>query len=96
MIKSKIINDPVYGFLTIPGKLVYDLIEHPFVQRLRRVKQLGMSEYVYPGATHSRFHHALGALHLMVNAVHTLKLKGVKISDKEAEALYCGILLLVS
>lgn len=93
MVKSKIINDPVYGFLTIPGKLVYDLIEHPFVQRLRRVKQLGMSEYVYPGATHSRFHHALGALHLMVNAVHTLKLKGVKISDKEAEALYCGILL---
>lgn len=93
MNKSKIINDPVYGFLSIPGKLVYELIEHPFVQRLRRIKQLGMSEYVYPGATHSRFHHALGALHLMVNAVHTLKSKGVKITDNEAEALYCGILL---
>lgn len=91
--KSKIINDPVYGFLTIPSKLVYDLIEHPFVQRLRRIKQLGMSEYVYPGATHSRFHHALGALHLMMNAVFTLRQKGVKITDKEAEALYCGILL---
>ncbi len=93
MKKSKIINDPVYGFLTIPCKLVYDLIEHPFVQRLRRIRQLGMTEYVYPGATHSRFHHALGALHLMVNAVHTLRLKNVKISDAEAEALYCGILL---
>ncbi len=93
MNKSKIINDPVYGFLTVPSKLVQDLIEHPFVQRLRRIKQLGMSEYVYPGATHSRFHHALGALHLMMNAVYTLRQKGVKISDKEAEALYCGILL---
>lgn len=93
MNKSKIINDPVYGFLTIPCKLVYDLIEHPFVQRLRRIRQLGMTEYVYPGATHSRFHHALGAMHLMVNAVHTLRLKNVKISEEEAEALYCGILL---
>lgn len=93
MNKRKIINDPVYGFLTIPTKLVYDLIEHPFVQRLRRIKQLGMTEYVYPGATHSRFHHALGALHLMVNAVQTLRFKNVKISEAEAEALYCGILL---
>lgn len=93
MNKSKIVNDPVYGFLTIPGKLVYDLIEHPFVQRLRRIRQLGMTEYVYPGATHTRFHHALGALHLMMNAVHTLRMKGVKISEAESEALYACILL---
>ena len=93
MNKSKIINDPVYGFLSIPSKLVYDLIEHPFVQRLRRIRQLGMTEIVYPGATHSRFHHALGALHLMMNAVFTLRQKNVKISDAEAEALYCAILL---
>lgn len=93
MNKNKIINDPVYGFLTVPGALVYELIEHPYFQRLRRIKQLGMSEYVYPGATHSRFHHALGALHLMVNAVQTLRSKEVKISEKEAEALYIGILL---
>jgi HD superfamily phosphohydrolase len=93
MNKNKIINDPVYGFLTIPGSLVYELIEHPFFQRLRRIKQLGMSEYVYPGATHSRFHHALGALHLMTKAVNTLRSKDVKITEREAEALYCGILL---
>jgi HD superfamily phosphohydrolase len=93
MNKNKIVNDPVYGFLTIPGTLIYELIEHPFFQRLRRIKQLGMTEYVYPGATHSRFHHALGALHLMVKAVQTLRSKDVKISEKEAEALYIGILL---
>ncbi|HEY1047773.1 MAG TPA: HD domain-containing protein [Bacteroidia bacterium] len=93
MSKSKIINDPVYGFLTVPGKLIRELIEHPYVQRLRRIKQLGMSEFVYPGATHSRFHHALGALHLMMQAVSTLRQKDIKITDKEAEALYCGILL---
>ncbi len=93
MNKNKIINDPVYGFVTIPGTLIYELIEHPFFQRLRRIKQLGMSEYVYPGATHSRFHHALGAMHLMVQAVQTLRSKDVKITDKEAEALYTGILL---
>lgn len=90
---SKIINDPVYGFITIPGKLIYDLLEHPYVQRLRRIKQLGMSELVYPGATHSRFHHALGAMHLMQKAVQTLRQKKVDISEKEAEALYCAILL---
>lgn len=93
MTKSKIINDPVYGFITIPSKLVYELLEHPYVQRLRRIKQLGMSDLVYPGATHSRFHHALGAMHLMVKAVQTLTQKGVEISEKEAEALYCAILL---
>ncbi len=90
---NKIINDPVYGFITIPNTFIFQLIEHPFFQRLRRIKQLGLSEYVYPGATHSRFHHALGAMHLMINAVKTLQQKGVKITDEEAEALYAGILL---
>ncbi len=93
MSTNKIINDPVYGFLKIPSKLVYDLIQHPYVQRLRRIRQLGMTEIVYPGATHTRFHHALGALHLMMNAIDVLKDKGVKISDAETEALHCAILL---
>ncbi len=94
MIKNnKIINDPVYGFLTIPSELIFELIQHPFFQRLRRIKQLGMTDYVYPGATHSRFHHALGALQLMTKAVQTLRHKEVKITDAEAEALYIGILL---
>ena len=93
MSTTKIINDPVYGFLNIPSKLVYDLIQHPYVQRLRRIRQLGMTEIVYPGATHTRFHHALGALHLMMNAIDVLKDKGVKISDAETEALHCAILL---
>lgn len=93
MKNSKIINDPVYGFLTIPTELVYDLIQHPYFQRLRHIKQLGMTDYVYPGATHSRFHHALGALQLMIKAVQTLRSKGVTISEKESEALYVGILL---
>ncbi len=90
---NKIINDPVYGFLTIPSDLIFELIQHPFFQRLRRIKQLGMTDYVYPGATHSRFHHALGALQLMTQAVQTLRHKEVKITDAEAEALYIGILL---
>lgn len=94
MIKNnKIVNDPVYGFLTIPSDLIFELIQHPFFQRLRRIKQLGMTDYVYPGATHSRFHHALGALQLMTKAVYTLREKGVKITEAEAEALYIGILL---
>ena len=93
MSTNKIINDPVYGFLNIPSKLVYDLIQHPYVQRLRRIRQLGMTEIVYPGATHTRFHHALGALHLMMNAIDVLKDKGVKISDPETDALHCAILL---
>jgi HD superfamily phosphohydrolase len=93
MYTPKIINDPIYGFLTIPSPLIHDLIQHPFFQRLRRIKQLGVTDMVYPGATHSRFHHALGALNLMVKAVETLKQKGVKISDSESDALYAGILL---
>lgn len=93
MNNNKIINDPVYGFLTIPSELVFKLIQHPFFQRLRRIRQLGMTEFVYPGAIHSRFNHALGALNLMTKAVEVLRQKKVNISDEEAEAVYIGILL---
>ncbi len=91
--KKKILNDPVYGFITLPGALLFDLMEHPFFQRLRRIKQLGMAEYVYPGALHTRFHHALGAMHLMGQAVQTLRSKGHAISDDECEAAQAAILL---
>ena len=74
--KKKIINDPVYGFISIPTDLVFDLIEHPYFQRLRYIKQLGMTHLVYPGALHTRFHHALGAMHLMGLAIETLRYKG--------------------
>jgi hypothetical protein len=91
--KNKIVNDPVYGFLRIPSPLVYDIIQHAYFQRLRRIRQLGLSDLVYPGATHTRFHHALGALNLMIQAIETLKLKGIPISQEEAEAVFIGILL---
>jgi HD superfamily phosphohydrolase len=91
--KLKILNDPIYGFITIPNALIYDLIEHPYFQRLRRISQMGLSHLVYPGAHHTRFHHALGSMHLMQKAVRILKLKGVEISDEEANALYIAILL---
>ena len=91
--KKKILNDPVYGFITIPTDLLFDLVEHPYFQRLRRIKQLGLSEYVYPGALHTRFHHALGAMHLMGQAMQTLQSKGHAISDAECEAAQIGILL---
>jgi uncharacterized protein len=91
--KRKIINDPVYGFISIPGDFVYDLIEHPWFQRLRNIKQLGLTSFVYPGAMHSRFQHCLGALHLMSMALATLKDKGVKISAEEEEATLIAILL---
>ncbi|MFD2571187.1 HD domain-containing protein [Spirosoma soli] len=91
--KKKILNDPVYGFITIPSDLVFDLVEHPYFQRLRRIKQLGLSEYVYPGALHTRFHHALGAMHLMGQATHTLRSKGHHLSDDECEAAQVAILL---
>lgn len=93
MNKRKIINDPVYGFITIPSELIYDLIEHPWFQRLRRIRQLGMAELVYPGALHTRFHHALGAMHLMDQALHTLEQKGQMIWQPEREAALCAILL---
>jgi HD superfamily phosphohydrolase len=91
--KKKIINDPVYGFISIPTELVFDLIEHPYFQRLRYIKQLGMTHLVYPGALHSRFHHALGAMHLMSLALKTLSDKGQVLSQKEEEAVMIAILL---
>jgi len=93
MNKRKIINDPVYGFTTIPDELIYDLIQHPYFQRLRRIRQLGLTDYVYPGATHSRFQHALGALHLMTIAIDSLRSKGVEITEKEAQGAMIAILL---
>jgi HD superfamily phosphohydrolase len=91
--KRKIINDPVYGFISIPGDFVFDLIEHPWFQRLRNIKQLGLTSFVYPGANHSRFQHGLGALHLMDMAIGTLRGKGVVISHDEEEATNIAILL---
>ncbi len=91
--KKKIINDPIYGFVTIPGELIYDLINHPYFQRLRRIKQLGLTNLVYPGALHTRFHHAIGAMHLMQDAIQTLKQKNVDISAAEEEAVLIAILL---
>ena len=91
--KRKIINDPVYGFISIPGDFVFDLIEHPWFQRLRNIKQLGLTSFVYPGANHSRFQHGLGALHLMNMAITTLRSKGVIISSAEEEAIFIAILL---
>ncbi len=91
--KKKIINDPVYGFISIPGEFVYDLIEHPWFQRLRNIRQLGLTNYVYPGANHSRFQHCLGALHLMDMAIMTLRSKGIEISTQEEEAACAAILL---
>ncbi len=93
MNKKKIFNDPVYGFISIPYNIVYDLIEHPYFQRLRRIKQLGLTHFVYPGALHTRFHHALGALHLMTEAIDVLKSKGIEITDDEAKAVCIAILL---
>ncbi len=91
--KLKIFNDPIYGFITIPNAFIYDLIQHPYFQRLRRISQMGMSYLVYPGAHHTRFHHALGCMHIMQKAVQTLQFKGVSISAEEEEALYIAILL---
>jgi uncharacterized protein len=91
--KRKIINDPVYGFISIPGDFIFDLIEHPWFQRLRNIKQLGLTSFVYPGANHSRFQHGLGALHLMDMAISTLRGKGVVISQDEEEATLIAILL---
>lgn len=91
--KRKIINDPVHGFITIPDELIFDLIEHPFFQRLRRIKQLGLSHLVYPGANHTRFHHALGAMHLMLEAIDVLRSKNVDITDEEKLGAAIAILL---
>lgn len=91
--KKKIINDPVFGFISIPNELVYDVLQHPFVQRLSRIRQLGLSYFVYPGALHSRFLHSLGAMHLMGEAITSLRQKGVPITEEESTAAMIGILL---
>ena len=91
--KRKIINDPVFGFLSIPNDLVYDVLQHPYVQRLNRIRQLGLSYLVYPGAMHSRFGHSLGAMHLMHEAISSLRLKGVAISEEEETSAMIAILL---
>ena len=91
--KKKIFNDPVYGFITIKSDLIYDIIQHPYFQRLRRIKQLGMADYVYPGAIHTRFHHALGAMHLMGEALNHLQTKGVYLFEAEVEGALIAILL---
>ncbi len=93
MKKIKIFNDPIYGFIHIRNKLVYKLIQHPYFQRLRRISQMGLSYLVYPGAHHTRFHHAIGCVFLMQKTIDTLRLKGVEISMKEEEALLVAILL---
>ena len=93
MNKRKIINDPVYGFISIPSDLVFDMIEHPYFQRLRYIKQLGMTHLVYPGALHTRFHHALGAMHLMRLSIEVLRSKGHEINAGEEEAVTIAILL---
>ena len=93
MNKLKILNDPIYGFISIPNELIFDLIEHPYFQRLRRVSQMGLSYLVYPGAHHTRFHHALGCMHLMQKAIRVLKFKGVVITDEESNALLIAIML---
>ena len=91
--KRKIINDPVFGFLSIPNELIYDVLQHPYVQRLNRIRQLGLSYLVYPGAMHSRFGHSLGAMHLMHEAIGSLRLKGVEITEQEETSAMIAILL---
>ena len=89
----KILNDPIYGFITIRYPIILKLIDHAYFQRLNRIKQLGLSYLVYPGAHHTRFHHAIGAMHLMQNAIEVLKLKDVEISEEEELGVLIAILL---
>ncbi|MFM8348626.1 MAG: HD domain-containing protein, partial [Bacteroidota bacterium] len=91
--KRKIINDPLYGFVSVENPLIFQVISHPWFQRLRHIRQLGMADMVYPGASHSRFQHALGAYHLMGKALDSLRNKGVSISEEEREAVLLAILL---
>ncbi len=93
MKSQKILNDPVYGFITIPSELIFAIIDHPYFQRLRRIRQLGLTDFVYPGALHTRFHHALGAMHLMSITLDNLRIKGTEISEEEYEAALIAILL---
>jgi HD superfamily phosphohydrolase len=91
--KLKILNDPIYGFIQIPNSLIFDIIEHPYFQRLRRISQMGFSNLVYPGANHTRFHHALGCIHLMQKAIRVLRFKQIEITKEEEKALCIAILL---
>ena len=91
--QRKIVNDPVYGFINIPFPILYDLMEHPWFQRLRRIQQLGLTHLVYPGANHTRFQHALGAMHLMEEAIANLRSKGLEITDEETEGAMMAVLL---
>jgi len=91
--KKKIFNDPLYGFVTIPSELIFDIIQHPYFQRLRRIRQLGVSEYVYPGVLHTRFQHAIGAMHLMGLALNSLRSKNIDIDEHEYESALIAILL---
>lgn len=91
--KFKLLNDPIYGFITLPNSLIFELIEHPYFQRLRRISQMGLSHLVYPGAHHSRFHHAIGCVYLMQKAIRVLRFKKIEITEKEENALYAAILL---
>lgn len=91
--KKKIINDPIYGFISIPDEFIFDVIEHPYMQRLRRISQLGLSHLVYPGAVHTRFQHVVGAMHLMGKAINVLENKGCEISPDEKRAVLLAILL---
>ena len=91
--KKKIINDPVFGFINISGHGVLDMLQHPYVQRLTRIRQLGLSSFVYPGAVHTRFLHSIGAMHLMVEAITQLRMQGLEISREDGEAAQLAILL---
>ncbi len=91
--KKKLVNDPVYGFIAIPDDLIFDIIQHPYFQRLRRISQLGLTNLVYPGALHTRFHHVLGAMHLMTIAISTIRRKGHEINPEEERAVLIAILL---
>ena len=91
--QRKIVNDPVHGFISIPDNILFNLIEHPFIQRLRRIKQLGLTSLVYPGAVHTRFQHTLGAFYLMGTAISVLRNKGYDISDEESIAVHAAILM---
>lgn len=89
----KIINDPVHGFITINDPVIFDLIAHPYYQRLRRIQQMALAQLVYPGAVHTRLHHSLGAYHLMSIAIAELRDKGIEITNEEAQAAKAAILL---
>lgn len=92
-IKRKIINDPVFGFITIPNSFLYGLLQHPFMQRLNRIRQLGLASFVYPGAQHTRLHHSIGAMYLMCEAINNLRMKGHDITPDEADGAMAAILL---